>query len=134
MQDEYNDIDIALDPFPFSGGLTSCEALWMGVPVVTYAGDRPVSRQTAGFLRAIGGLDELIAENLEEYIAKAVNLAGNIQHLAAMKAGLRQKFADSPLCDGRNFTSDLEGIYRIIWDTWKKEANVSVECGLLNVN
>ncbi len=127
MQDEYNDIDIALDPFPFSGGLTSCEALWMGVPVVTYAGERPVSRQTAGFLRAIGGLDELIAENIEEYINKAVNLAGNIQHLAEMKAGLRQRFADSPLCDGKSFTANLENVYRDIWNEWKQSTTEPVD-------
>lgn len=122
MQDEYNDIDIALDPFPFSGGLTSCEALWMGVPVVTYAGDRPVSRQTAGFLRAIGGLDELIAESLEEYIDKAVSLAGDIQYLAELKAGLRQRFENSPLCDGKQFTVELENIYRGVWNKWKQSS------------
>lgn len=122
MQDEYNDIDIALDPFPFSGGLTSCEALWMGVPVVTYASDRPVSRQTAGFLRTIGGLDELIAESLEDYIDKAVNLAGKIQYLADMRAGLRQRFVSSPLCDGQRFTADLESIYRNFWNKWKQSS------------
>jgi predicted O-linked N-acetylglucosamine transferase (SPINDLY family) len=119
MLDEYNDIDIALDPFPFTGGLTSCEALWMGVPVITFtASDRPASHQTAGFLHAIG-LDELIAESLEGYIEKAVKLAGDITSLADMRAGLRQKFADSALCDGRGFTSNLEKIYRDIWDEWK---------------
>lgn len=111
MQDEYNDIDIALDPFPFTGGLTSCEALWMGVPVVTFAGDRPVSRQTAGFLHAIG-LDELIAESLPEYVEKAVKLAGDISCLSQLKAGLRQKMAESPLCNGKAFASDLEAIYK----------------------
>lgn len=124
MQDEYNDIDIALDPFPFTGGLTSCEALWMGVPVVTFAGDRPVSRQTAGFLRAIG-LDELIAGNSADYVEKAVALAGDIQALAQLKAGIRQKFADSPLCDGPGFTAALEEIYRSIWAEWLKNSGAA---------
>lgn len=119
MQDEYNDIDIALDPFPFTGGLTSCEALWMGVPVITLTGDRPVNRQTAGFIYAIGGLDKLIAENLEEYIEKAVKLAGDIETLADLRAGLRQRFAESALCDGQSFTASLEKIYRNMWDEWE---------------
>ena len=115
MLDEYNDIDIALDPFPFTGGLTSCEALWMGVPVVTFAGDRPAGRQTAGFLKTLG-LDELIAENLDDYVDRAVKLSGNVEYLSNMRAGLRQRFADSPLCDGKRFVGNLEKIYKTIWD------------------
>lgn len=118
MRDEYNDIDIALDPFPYTGGLTSCEALWMGVPVITLAGDRPVSRQTKGFLKVIG-LDELVSETSSGYIECAVQLSGNLERLALIRQGLRQRMASSPLCDGARFTRKLEEIYRNIWQSWR---------------
>jgi protein O-GlcNAc transferase len=81
---EYADIDIALDPFPFTGGITSCEALWMGVPVVTWPQSRVVSRQTFAFLSVIG-LPELVAEDGDDYVRKAVNLASDHERLATMR-------------------------------------------------
>jgi protein O-GlcNAc transferase len=71
MLAEYGDLDIALDPFPYSGGLTSCEALWMGVPVLTLLSDKPAGRQTAGFLRTIG-IPELITQTPDEFVRQAV--------------------------------------------------------------
>lgn len=118
MRDEYNDIDIALDPFPYTGGLTSCEALWMGVPVITLAGDRPVSRQTKGFLKTIG-LDELSSDTTSDYIDCAVRLAHDLETLATIRKELRQKMASSPLCDGVRFTRNLENIYHTIWQCWR---------------
>lgn len=114
MLAEYGDIDIALDPFPFGGGLTSCEALWMGVPVVTMPGANPASRQTAGFLRAIGH-EAWIAGSPEEYRRIARSLATDRDGLTASRHGLRPAMAASPLCDGPGFTRALEQTYRALW-------------------
>jgi len=87
---EYGDIDISLDPFPFTGGLTSCEALWMGVPVVTWPQSRVVSRQTHAFLSAIG-LPELSAKDARDYIRIATELAKDRERLKTLHQTLRQK-------------------------------------------
>jgi predicted O-linked N-acetylglucosamine transferase (SPINDLY family) len=117
MLAEYADVDIGLDPFPFCGGLTSCEALWMGVPIITLPGTRPVSRQTLGFLTQLG-LPELAADSPERYVAIAAELAGDRDRLAALRAGLRARMAASSLCDGPCFTRGLEAAYRAMWRTW----------------
>jgi len=104
---EYAAIDIALDPFPFTGGLTSCEALWMGVPVVTWPQSRVVSRQTFAFLSAIG-LPELAAKDAEDYERIAVTLANDKERLTALRAGMREKMRASPLMDVAGFTRQLE--------------------------
>jgi len=114
MLAEYGDIDIALDPFPFGGGLTSCEALWMGVPVVTMPGANPASRQSAGFLRAIGR-EDWIAGSPEDYRRIAGALAADRARLAELRHSLRPAMADSPLCDGPAFTRALEQAYRALW-------------------
>lgn len=113
----YNDVDIALDPFPYSGGLTTLESLWMGVPVVTLGGDRFASRHTASHLSAVG-LAELIASNPEEYLTIADELARDLPRLEALRASLRAHMAASPLCDGPRFTRDLEAAYRAMWRHW----------------
>lgn len=105
---EYADIDIALDPFPFTGGLTSCEALWMGVPVVTWPQSRVVSRQTFAFLSAIG-LPELAAQDADEYVRIAISLAGDPGRLVALRSEMRTKMQASPLMDVAGFTRQLEG-------------------------
>jgi len=104
---EYGDIDIALDPFPFTGGLTSCEALWMGVPVVTWPQSRVVSRQALAFLSQIG-LPELAARDAEDYVRIATGLANDRSRLATWRSTQRQRMAASPLCDVRAFTRGLE--------------------------
>lgn len=104
---EYADIDIALDPFPFTGGLTSCEALWMGVPVVTWPQIRVVSRQTYALLCAIG-LPEWAATSADGYVRIAIEMAHNPQKLADLRYGLRQKMQASPLMDVQGFTQQLE--------------------------
>ena len=100
---EYADIDIALDPFPFTGGLTSCEALWMGVPIVTWPQSRVVSRQTFAILSAIG-LPELAAINADDYVRIAADLACNQGQLRRLRSTLREKMQQSPLCDVTRFT------------------------------
>jgi predicted O-linked N-acetylglucosamine transferase (SPINDLY family) len=121
MLGEYGDVDIALDPFPFCGGLTSCEALWMGVPIVTLPGTRPVSRQTLGFLSQLG-LSELAAPNAERYVEIAAELAGDLDRLAALRAGLRARMSGSSLCDGARFARGLEAAYRAMWQRWCRSA------------
>jgi predicted O-linked N-acetylglucosamine transferase (SPINDLY family) len=121
MLAEYGDVDIALDPFPFSGGLTSCEAMWMGVPVVTLPGNRAVSRQTLGFLRAIG-MPELAASSADEYVRIATELAADQPRLADLRRTLRRQMAASPLCDAYVFTRNLEAAYRTMWENWCEKA------------
>ena len=104
---EYGDIDICLDPFPFTGGLTSCEALWMGVPVITWPQSRVVSRQTHAFLCVIG-LPELSAVDAQDYIRIAAELANDRERLKALRQTLRQKMQASPLCNVKTFTKTLE--------------------------
>ncbi|MGD0719476.1 MAG: tetratricopeptide repeat protein [Roseiarcus sp.] len=117
MLAQYGEIDIALDPFPFGGGLTSCEALWMGAPIVTLAGDRPAARQTAGFLDLVG-LADCIARTPAEYVRIAAALAADPARLADLRRSLRSDMARSPLCDGALFTPTLEAAYREMWTRW----------------
>lgn len=104
---EYADIDIALDPFPFTGGHTSCEALWMGVPVITWPQTRAVSRQTYAFLATIG-LTELAAKDADDYLSIAFTLANDPQHLSGLRETLRSRMQVSPLCDVAGFAHAFE--------------------------
>jgi predicted O-linked N-acetylglucosamine transferase (SPINDLY family) len=118
MLAQYGDIDIALDPFPFGGGLTSCEALWMGVPVVTMPGDRPASRQTVSFLELLG-LEGCVARSPTEYVRCAAEMAGDIGCLTEVRRSLRDRFARSALCDSAAFTATLEAAYQEMWRRWR---------------
>lgn len=104
---EYSDLDIALDPFPFSGGLTSCEALWMGIPVITLPLTRVVSRQTFSIL-SIVGLEEFAATSVEDYIEIAARLANDKKKLRLLRAALREKMRSSSLMKSDDFVSGLE--------------------------
>lgn len=111
----YNTIDIALDPFPYSGGLTTLEALWMGVPVITRRdGDRFAARHSTTHLTAVG-LTECIAENVQDYVARATALASNPDRRNHLRETLRGNMRISPVCDGVGFTRALEKAYRIMW-------------------
>jgi protein O-GlcNAc transferase len=110
MLAEYADIDIALDPFPFSGGLTSCESLWMGVPVITLPQSRVVSRQTYAFLNAIGDLDQLIAKDPSHYLALARSWAGDWAQLERFRYSIRERMSKSRLMDIESFTREFEGM------------------------
>ncbi|MGE3934428.1 MAG: tetratricopeptide repeat protein [Rhodospirillaceae bacterium] len=113
----YNEIDIGLDPFPYSGAMTTFEATWMGVPVVSMAGDRGAGRQSAAILRP-AGLDELVCDDPAAYVAAAVRLASDPEGLARMRAGLRGRLAASPVCDGPAFARDVEAALRTVWRRW----------------
>jgi predicted O-linked N-acetylglucosamine transferase (SPINDLY family) len=110
-------VDIALDTTPYSGGTTTCDALWMGVPVVTAPGSRPSSRSAASILMTVG-LAEWVASTAEEYVGRAVEFAGKHEVLAELRASLRSRMRASPLMDEERFTRDLESLYRQVWREW----------------
>ena len=112
----YHEVDIALDPFPYNGGLTTLESLWMGVPVLTLRGDRFVSHSRSILMNI--GLGECVAGTEDEYVNKAVNLASDLPRLATLRSELRSQLLNSPLCNGSGFTRDLEAAYRTMWETW----------------
>jgi len=115
LLEAYNTIDIALDPFPYSGGLTTLEALWMGTPVITRGdGDRFAQRHSVTHLTAVG-VPELIADDAEDYVARAVALAGDAERRQNYHATLREQMRNSPACDGAGFTRNLEKAFRIMW-------------------
>ncbi|TAL12433.1 MAG: hypothetical protein EPO00_01785, partial [Chloroflexota bacterium] len=115
--DAYLGIDVTLDPFPANGGTTSCDSLWMGVPVVTLTGATPFSRVGLCHLSNLG-LEELVARSPEEYEAIVVGLARDPGRLERLRLGLRQRMAASPLTDGRRYTLNLEAAYRTMWRRW----------------
>jgi protein O-GlcNAc transferase len=113
----YNRLDVALDPFPFTGSTTTFEALWMGVPVITLAGQNMAGRWGASMLHALK-LDELIAHSPAEYVTKAVTLARDPVRLAELRADLRERLASSPLCDGRLRSRQIDRLFRALWRRW----------------
>ncbi len=118
----YHGVDIGLDPFPYNGLTTTCDALWMGVPVVSLAGLAGASRQGVRVLRA-AGLDELLAENPDDYVRTATELAGDLPRLTALRSSLRERLGRSPLMNSRRLTRDLEATYRDLWESWAGGAN-----------
>ncbi len=115
--DLYHRIDIALDTFPYNGTTTTCEALWMGAPVITLAGDRHAGRVGVSLLTQIG-LTDLIADTPEDYVNRAVQLAENPERVADLRSGLRERMVNSVLCDGKTFAQNLETAYREMWKRW----------------
>jgi len=110
----YNAIDIALDPFPYNGTTTTLDALWMGVPVITLAGASHVGRVGVSQMSNLG-LQELIAKNQDDYVNIAVELAGNIEKISALRAGMRERMLSSPLMNVQRFTRNLEQGYEQMW-------------------
>jgi protein O-GlcNAc transferase len=113
----YAQVDIALDPFPYNGTTTTCEALWMGIPVVTLLGDRHAARVGVSLLNA-AGLPELIAGNEAAYLDRGRALAASPGDLARMRRSLRGRVRGSILCDAGRFTTNLEAAYRQMWREW----------------
>ncbi len=118
----YNEIDVALDVYPYNGTTTTCEALWMGVPVVTLAGTSHVSRVGASLL-ARTGLADLVARTEDEYLAKARALAADLQRRRAWRASARQDLQASPLLDAPAFSRALEAAYLNMWNTYAHAAD-----------
>jgi protein O-GlcNAc transferase len=111
----YGDVDIALDTVPYNGATTTCEALWMGVPVVTLAGTTHAGRMGASILGA-AGLAELVARDESEYVKTCVTLAEDRGRLADLRAGLRARMSASALMDHARFTRDFGSVVRRLWD------------------
>ena len=113
----YNQVDIALDPTPYCGTTTTCEALFMGVPVLTLAGDCHAARVGVTLLHAVG-LDSFIAATPDQYIRRAAELAASPGPLAALRPLLRNQLLASPLCDAPAHARRLEAALRALWQTW----------------
>jgi len=115
--EQYNKIDIALDTFPFAGGTTTCDALWMAAPVVSRAGQTAVSRAGLSILSNLG-MPEWVADDPEQYISIASGLARDIPRLSELRQTLRQRMLGSPLMDAAAFTRDVESAFRQMWRQW----------------
>ena len=115
----YGGVDIALDAFPYNG-TTTCEALWMGVPVIALGGDRHAGRVGASLLTRVD-LPQLIADNSADYVATAVALANSPDRLAGLRRGLRPRMAGSSLCAAEAVTRDVEAVYRDLWRRWSDD-------------
>jgi predicted O-linked N-acetylglucosamine transferase (SPINDLY family) len=113
----YQGIDIGLDSFPCNGGITTCDSLFMGVPVVTLVGRTAVGRAGSSILNNVG-LPELIASSPQQYVTIATELAGDPDHLGGLRATLRQRMRASPLMNAKEFVRDVEGVYRQMWRKW----------------
>lgn len=113
----YAEMDVQLDPFPWTGHTTGCESLWMGVPIISLRGLTHAGRMVASVLH-YAGLPDWIAETPEEYLRIAAKWAGNLPALAALRAGMREKLMRSKLCDAVGFSRQVEDAFRDMWRTW----------------
>ncbi|MGA1856843.1 tetratricopeptide repeat protein [Azospirillum sp. 11R-A] len=113
----YDRLDVALDPFPYNGTTTTCEALWMGVPVITLAGSHHVARVGASLLSHCG-LEELIQQDEAGYVDAASSLAGDLSRLSGLRRGMRKRLEGSALLDHRGFARSVEQAYRAMWRGW----------------
>jgi protein O-GlcNAc transferase len=115
--DVYGAVDISLDTVPWNGHTTTCESLWMGVPMLTLYGTRHAGRMAASVLTRLE-LSDLIARTPEEFVEIGARLAGNIEELSRLRGELRERMRSSALCDGATFTRTLEDTYRRLWSRW----------------
>ena len=113
----YHEMDIGLDTFPYAVGTTTCDALYMGVPVVTLAGRTGVGRSGVSLLSQLD-LGKCVAETMEEYVQIAAGLAGDLERLAALRGGLRARMLNSRLMDGGAFARNFEAVLRGAWRRW----------------
>ncbi len=117
----HSEVDIVLDPFPYNGGTVTAHALWMGVPVLSLAGPKPIHRMGVSMLTSVG-LTEFIAQTTDEYVAIAKRFAADIPRLAEIRRKVRPTMQTSPLMDGELVTHDLETALRRVWGEWCEKA------------
>lgn len=117
-------VDIGLDTFPWNGHTTTCNSLWMGVPIITLSGITHAGRLATSVLNQIG-LEELVANTQEEYIDKTIRLATDLPRLGELRRNMRQRILGSPLCDGAGFARDLEAAYREMWKKYCEQRQAS---------
>ena len=117
---DYLDVDIILDTYPYQGGGTTCEALFMGLPVVTTAGSRHGARFAVSLLKNVG-LGELVAESPVAYVERAVGLANDAELLAALHTAIPGMMRASPLMDGARYVRAVEAAYEMIWERYLNE-------------
>jgi predicted O-linked N-acetylglucosamine transferase (SPINDLY family) len=118
----YDRIDIALDPLPYNGITTTCDALYMGTPVLTLAGQTAAGRAGKAMLNTIG-LGELVTHTPDEFVRRAAELAADLPHLIALRRGLRARLSGSPLMDAPRFARNIEAAYRHMWRQWCAEGD-----------
>jgi len=116
----YERIDVALDPFPHGGGTTTCDALWMGVPVVNLAGRTVVGRGGLSILSNVG-VAELVAQDAEDYVRRALELASDLPRLSKLRGTLRERLLGSPLMDEARFARHVEAAYQGMWERFCRE-------------
>lgn len=117
----YHEVDVALDSFPYNGAATTCDALWLGVPVLTLAGEDALARSGLSLLSSLG-MREWVVASPGDYVAKAMQCAQDVGQLAALRAELRGRLRRSPLCDGRSFVAAFEKLIREAWRQWCVQA------------
>jgi protein O-GlcNAc transferase len=119
-RESFSSVDIALDPLPFSGATTTLDALWQGVQVLTLPGATSCSRSSASLLTAVG-LNDWIAKDAEDWLQRAKRLCADVNALAQLRAGLRERVQSSALVDFKKFVADLEMHYTAVWKAWCKQ-------------
>ncbi len=113
-----NEVDIALDTFPFNGGVTTSHCMWMGLPVITMKGKSAASRVGASMIQRIGLSEELVAATFDEYISKATELANRQGDLIGLRSTMRQRMVSGGLLDGQSLSSSVHSAFREMWQTW----------------
>ena len=122
----YNRVDIALSPFPYGGGTTSAEGLWMGVPVIAKRGNHFLSHLGESIANNTG-LSEWIASDEDDYVAKAIEYSSNLDDLAKLRSRLREQVLYSPLFDHKRFAKHFEAALKGMWNTDKNEGHHQIE-------
>lgn len=117
----YGEVDMMLDSFPYPGVTTTCEALWMGVPTLSLAGDTLLSRQGTGML-VPAGLVEWVASSEDEYVEKAIQLGSDWNKLASLRAQLREQVLSSPVYDAQRFARNFEAALWGMWQAWRDKS------------
>jgi protein O-GlcNAc transferase len=113
----HHQVDMCLDPFPFTGATTTCNALWMGVPTLTLMGPTVAGRLGPALLQH-AGLDAFVARSEQDFVDKGTRWAGDLESLAALRAGMRERFLGSPMGQPAEFARSLAAAFRQMWRRW----------------